>query len=347
MKKNIESLELIRPDDWHVHLREGEVLKSVIKSSTRVHKRCIVMPNLKIPITNSQLCMEYKMKISNLVAKESFKPLIPCYLTDKVDIEDFEYALENDIFIGAKLYPTNSTTNSKFGVSHIENIYSALELLIKHDKPLLIHGEKVGIDIDIFDREKQFIDSELVKIVKEFPSLKIVLEHVSSKYGADFVFHSNNIAATITPHHMLLTKKDVFKNSIQGHYYCMPVVKEEKDLLSLRKYACSGSNKFFIGTDSAPHEIHYKENTKNIKPGIFSAICSIELYADIFDQENALMNLEKFISLNGPNFYNLAYNNDKIKIIKNKWKVDDYTIFNNIKIKNFYGGKILNWKIEI
>ena len=346
MNYNSDHLEIIRPDDWHVHLREGEMLKAVIKHSSRINSRCIVMPNLKVPITTSDSANKYKKEIGKLVDLNNFMPLIPCYLTDRIDLDDFKFALKNNIFVGAKLYPVNTTTNSNFGVSNIENIYAAIEILIKFNKPLLIHGEKINSKIDLFDREKYFIDDELTKIIKNFPSLKIVLEHISSKYGADFVFQNDNLSGTITPHHMLLTKKDVFKETINAHHYCMPVVKEEYDLLALRKYACSGSEKFFIGTDSAPHDITNKESTSNLKPGIFSAPCSIELYAEIFNQEGALEKLENFTSINGPTFYNLPLNQDKIYLSKKEWIVEEFTIFNHIKVKNFFGGEKLNWKIE-
>ena len=341
-----KNLTIIRPDDWHIHLREGELLKCVINSATRVIGKCIAMPNLLVPITTSSLCNKYIDEITKVIKVKYFKPFIPCYLTDNMDLNNFDNALAENIFIGAKLYPVNSTTNSAYGVTKIENIFPALESLIKYNKPLLIHGEKVANGISIFDREKYFIDEELSKIISIFPSLRIVFEHVSSKYGADFINQTKNLFGTITPHHMLLTKNDVFQNKTNYHNYCMPIVKEKEDLLSLRKYACSGNKKFFIGTDSAPHEIQYKEEEQNSKPGIFSAPCSIELYTEIFDKENSLNNLEKFTSINGSNFYGLKLNDDKIELIKKEWIVEKYTIYNQIKIKNFYGGKKLSWKIK-
>jgi dihydroorotase len=344
---NPKVLQIIKPDDWHVHLREGKLLQCVIQSTSRVFGRCIVMPNLIRPITTSVLCENYKKQIEALVKYDNFLPLFPCYLTDNVDLVDFEFSLKNNIFVGAKLYPVNVTTNSKYGVTNIEKIYPALELLDKYNKPLLVHGEKISKNISLFDREKFFIDDELTKLIKKFPSLKIVLEHVSSKYGADFVAQTDNLAGTITPHHLLLTKKDVFQEKINYHHYCMPIVKDEKDLVSLRNYACSGSDKFFIGTDSAPHEFHEKEINKNIKPGIFSAPCAMELYTDIFEQENSLENLEKFCSLNGPKFYNLPPNNEKIRIIRDKYIVEEFTVYDDIRIKNFFNGKKINWRIEL
>lgn len=343
---NSKNLKIIRPDDWHVHLREGELLQCVINSTTRVIGRCIAMPNLSIPITTSSLCKLYKDEIAKLVKVNYFEPHIPCYLTEDMDLNDFEVALQKNIFIGAKLYPFNVTTNSKYGVINIEKVFPALELLIKYDRPLLVHGEKIADGISLFDREKLFIDDDLIGIVTKFPSLKIILEHVSSKYGADFIYQTKNLAGTITPHHMLLTKKDVFQETIYGHHFCMPIVKDEEDLVALRKYACSGNSKFFIGADSAPHTIQNKEGTKNIKPGIFSAPCSIELYTEIFDQENSLHHLEKFTSINGSKFYGLKPNHDMIELVKEEWTIDEHTVHNNIKVKNFYGGKQLNWKLK-
>ncbi len=339
-------IEIIQPDDWHIHLREGEILNTVSQYSSRINNRCIVMPNLDNPITTGELANQYKNEIKKTFQNKSFIPLIPCYLTDILDLNDFESSLEKDIFIGGKLYPTNVTTNSEFGVSNIEKIYPVLEVLDKLNKNLLIHGEKIAENINIFDREKYFIDDELIKIRNKFPNLKIILEHVSSKYGADFISEHNNMAGTITPQHMLITKKDVFfKDKINPHNFCMPVAKDELDLIALRKYACSGNGKFFLGTDSAPHHVKSKIPNLSSKPGIFSSPCSIELYAEIFEQENALGKLESFASINGPIFYKLPVNKNKIKIIKKKWILDEFTINDKIKIKNFYGGEELNWKV--
>ena len=344
--KKINSLNIIQPDDWHVHLREGDMLNAVIKSSSRINHRCIVMPNLKKPVTTSKMGIEYKKKIFNLVSESSFLPLLPCYLTDNLDLVDFKNGLESNIFVGAKLYPENATTNSDFGISKIEKIFSALEILSELSKPLLVHGEKISDDIDIFDREKAFIDSDLFEIREKFPNLKIVLEHVSSKYGADFVNQNNNISATITPQHMLLTKKDVFfNNTLNPYHLCMPVVKEETDLIALRKYACSGNSKFFLGTDSAPHHVNKKKLNFESSPGIFSAPCSIELYASIFDEEDSMDKLEGFASINGPKFYNYPININKVILERSEWFVPEFTIYNDMKVKNFMAGKKINWKV--
>ena len=343
----VNSIEIIKPDDWHVHLREGEMLKAVIKCSSRINNRCIVMPNLNQPITNVKMGIEYKKQISNLIEEDSFTPLLPCYLTDSLDLIDFKNGLEKKVFVGAKFYPTNATTNSSFGVSQIENIFSALEILSDLSKPLLIHGEKIRDDIDIFDRESVFIDEDLIVIREKFPNLKIILEHVSSKYGADFVNSNKNISATITPQHMMLTKKDVFFNdSVNPHHLCMPVVKNESDLIALRNYACSGNNKFFLGTDSAPHHIESKKNDYKSSPGIFSSPCSIELYATIFEEENSIDKFESFTSINGPNFYELPINSGKITLEKYKWLVPEFTSYKDIKVKNFMAGKEINWKVK-
>ena len=345
MNKKLK-IKIIQPDDWHVHLREGEIMKAVLKYSFRINNRCVIMPNLETPITKSSLAKKYKKEIEEIATNLSIKTLIPCYLTESLDLDDFRNALRKNIFIGAKLYPTNTTTNSNYGISIIENIFSALEILEKENKYLLIHGEKANKDIDIFDREKYFVDDELVKIRKTFPNLKIILEHVSSKYGADYVQETNNIAGTITPQHLLLTKKDVYiDNKINPHHYCMPVVKNESDLIALRNYACSGNSKFFLGTDSAPHHINNKDSDLSLKPGIFTSPCSLELYTNIFEEEDSLHHLESFTSINGPVFYDLPINEKKITIVKEKWILPEYTNYKNVKIKNFFGGKELNWKV--
>jgi len=344
--KNETLLKIIKPDDWHVHLREGNMMKVVTRFSSRINNRCVVMPNLETPITNSLLARQYKENLSLLTAGLNFTALLPCYLIDSLDLDDFKLALKEDIFVGAKLYPINTTTNSSFGISKIDNIFPALEILEELGKPLLVHGEKVREDINIFDREKYFIDEELQIIRNRYPSLKIVLEHISSKYGTDFVNENDNTAGTITPHHMMLTKKDFFyEDSINPHHFCMPVVKEETDLIALRRCACSGNKNFFLGTDSAPHHINFKLPNMSSRAGIFSSPCSIELYTKIFEEENSLGNLESFSSRNGPIFYELPINVEHIVLTKETWIVPEYTIENNVKIRNFQGGKELNWKV--
>ena len=341
------SIKIIQPDDWHVHFREDDMLSVVTKYSSRINRRCIAMPNTTIPITKSDQAIDYKNKLKQFSGNKNFEPLIPCYITDNLDLKDFQRSLKNNIFIGAKLYPNNATTNSQHGVKDIKKIYNIFEILEKENRNLLIHGELNREDIDIFDREKYFIDEELCHIRSTFKDLKIVLEHVSSDYGVDFVKTNNNIAGTITPHHMLLTKDDVFKNeAINPHHYCMPVVKNEKDLLSLRKAACFNNDKFFLGTDSAPHHIFNKKNRDSLKPGIFSSPCSLELYASIFDEENAIENLEKFSSINGPNFYNLDINKEYLILTKENFIVPEYTEEFNIKVKNFFANKNINWNVS-
>jgi len=343
----IDSIKIIQPDDWHVHFRENEMMKLVTRYSSRVNRRCIAMPNTDIPITKAINAKNYSAEIQKNSESENFEALIPCYLTENLNLADFKSGLRENLFVGAKLYPTNATTNSSMGVSNIEKIFPALEILEKEKKPLLVHGEKIRDDIDIFDREKYFIDEELNKIRNKFKELKIVLEHVSSAYGIDYVNSNTNIAGTITPHHMLLTKHDVFiDNNVNPHHFCMPVVKNEIDLISLRKAACKNNTKFFLGTDSAPHHIDQKKSIHPAKPGIFSAMSSIELYATIFEEENSLNNLETFSSINGPNFYNLPINIETITLFKEEWIIPDFVEQNNIKVKNFFGGKKIYWKVK-
>ena len=340
------SIKIIQPDDWHVHFREDEMLKVVTKYSARVNRRCIAMPNTLTPITSSNQAINYKKLIESNSQSINFEALIPCYLTNSLNIDDFTYALQKKIFVGGKLYPSNATTNSQHGVTDIKKIYNIFEIMEKENSVLLIHGELNRDDIDIFDREKYFIDEELYQIRNTFKNLKIVLEHVSSDYGVDFVNSNHNIAGTITPHHMLLTKDDVFKNEdINPHHYCMPVVKNEKDLIALRKAACFDNNKFFLGTDSAPHHTNDKVHHQSLKPGIFSSPCSIELYATIFEEENALGNLEQFSSINGPLFYGLEINKETLTLDKTSMEINEFTEEGNIRIKNFSIDKKINWKV--
>ena len=343
MNKNIE---IIQPDDWHVHFREGDMLEMVTNFSSRINNRCVAMPNTEIPITDTNKASAYK-KLLNKASSNNFEPLIPCYLNENLDLEDFRKGMQNKVFFGSKLYPSNATTNSSHGVSDISKIFKFLEILEEEKSPLLIHGEKVAEDIDIFDREKYFIDDELSIIRKKFPLLKITLEHVSTSYGVNYVKENQNIAGTITPHHMLLTKKDVFHDdSINPHHFCMPVVKTENDLVSIRNAACNNNSKFFLGTDSAPHHVDQKYPNLSTKAGIFSAPISIELYAQIFEEEGCLDKFEKFSSINGPKFYNLPINNNHIILSKQDWEVPNYLEKDEIKIKNFFGGKKLSWKLN-
>ncbi len=342
MNKNID---IIQPDDWHVHFREGDMLEMVTNFSSRINKRCVAMPNTKNPITDTNKAISYKQEIKQ-ASKINFEPLIPCYLNDKLDLDDFRIGLKKKIFFGSKLYPTNATTNSTYGISDISKIFKLLEILEEENSPLLIHGEKVADNIDIFDREKYFIDDELSIIREKFPLLKIVLEHVSTSHGVKYIKENKNIAGTITPHHMLLTKKDVFlEKTINPHHFCMPVVKNEIDLIELRKAACINNSKFFLGTDSAPHPIYDKKPDISSKPGIFSAPCSIELYAEIFDQEDSIDTLEIFSSINGAKFYDFPINQSKIKLEKKAWIVPELSIYKDIRVKNFYANKKINWKV--
>ena len=345
MNNNFE-ISLDRPDDWHSHLREKDVLCAVAKYSSRVFGRCVAMPNLDQPVVNCKKALQYKKNINLYTHPDKLEVLIPCYLTDNIDKKDFLKGVQNNYFFGAKLYPLNVTTNSNNGVSNLDKIFPALEILEQYDAPLLIHAEKIGAKINIFEREKYFIDDEMHRITSRFPKLKIVLEHISSAYGANFVAQCpDNVASTITLHHLMLTKRDVFNDRTNPHNYCMPVVKNENDLICLRKFACSGNKKFFLGTDSAPHDIKYKQNTDNIKPGIFTTPIAIEMYTSIFEEEGSLDNLEKFASHNGANFYNFPYNKDKITLIKQEWDNPEFTTYNNIKIKNFMGGQKIKWKV--
>jgi len=346
MNEKINKLSIIKPDDWHIHLRENEVLNLVLPHTVKNFARCIAMPNLNKPIIDYSAAKKYSDLIIKKANTKNFRVFVPYYLNHNIDLKNFEIGIKQNYFFGAKLYPSNSTTNSKFGVNNLEKIYPALEILQENNSPLLIHAEKVDEKISIFDREKYFIDNELQEILKRFQNLKIVIEHISSEYGAQFVNDSSHpIASTVTLHHMLLTKKDVFNGDTNPHHYCMPVVKNEKDLIALRKFACSGNKKFFLGTDSAPHDLKYKEGTNNIKAGIYTSPIAIEMYTSIFEEENSLNNLETFSSINGANFYDLPLNSHKINIEKVNWINPDFTEDSKIKIKNFMGGQKIKWKV--
>ncbi len=346
MSEKINKLSIIKPDDWHIHLRENEILTLILPHTVKKFARCIAMPNLNKPITNFSTAQNYNNLIIKKANSKTFKVFIPYYLNHNIDLNNFEIGIKQKYFFGAKLYPSKATTNSEFGVSNLEKIYPALEILQKNNAPLLIHAEKVDEKISIFDREKSFIDNELQEILKRFQNLKIVIEHISSEYGAQFVNDSSYpIASTVTLHHMLLTKKDVFNGNINPHHYCMPVVKNEKDLIALRKFACSGNKKFFLGTDSAPHDLKHKEGTDNIKAGIYTSPIAIEMYASIFEEENSLKNFETFSSINGANFYDLPLNSHKINLQKEEWVNPEFTEGNKIKIKNFMGGQKIKWKV--
>ena len=345
----MKTLTIINPDDWHLHLREGLVLKNIIHFTSEYFGRAIVMPNTNTPITSIDTAISYKKSIAEALPESSrFEPLMTMYLTDETDKDELLDGFKNNFFFAAKLYPSNATTNSSYGVKKIENLYKIFESMQDSGIPLLIHGEVTDYEVDVFDREEVFIDRELTQIVRRFPKLKIVLEHITTSYAVDFV-QENNIGATITPHHLHINRNAMFFGGLNSEFYCLPVAKREKNRLALRKAATSGKECFFLGTDSAPHLREWKAFCGCA--GIFNSPVAIESYLTVFEEENALDNFEKFASLNGPNFYNMAPNKEKLKLVSKPNKITEFVDVVDEKnivgqIKPFHAGETLQWYVE-
>lgn len=338
-------LTITQPDDWHLHLRDGDALTSVAPFTAKQFARAIIMPNLSPPVTTVVQAVEYLDQILAAVDGTDFEPLMTLYLTDNTPAEEIIAARKSCFIKGLKLYPAGATTNSDAGVTDIRNCDSALEEMQKSGLPLLIHGEVTDPAIDVFDREEVFIDKILLPLTQRFPDLKIVFEHITTKQAADFVLQSgDNIAATITPQHLLLNRNALFQGGLQPHNYCLPVLKRDIHQQALLAAIRSGSNKFFLGTDSAPHSKHKKESACGCA-GIFSAHAAIEIYTSIFEQQNALDKLEAFASFNGPDFYGLPRNSKTITLIKEDWSIPDAYPLGDETLVPFLAGQTLNWKL--
>ena len=309
----LQSITIRRPDDWHVHLRDGDVLKTVAPYTARQFARAIIMPNLAPPVTSVESAIAYRDRIV-AAAGQGFTPLMTCYLTDGVDPDELARGHADGVWIAAKLYPAGATTNSASGVTDIRNIYRALERMEKIGMVLCVHGEVTDPEVDVFDREAVFIDRVLEPLVRDFPALKIVLEHITTERAAEFVAGAPvTVAATITPQHLMLNRNALFAGGLRPHAYCLPVVKREKHRMAVRKAAVSKSSKFFLGTDSAPHTREAKESACGCA-GLFNAPFALEAYAQVFDEEGALDRLEAFASLNGPVFYGLPINEGSVTL---------------------------------
>ena len=345
----MKELTIIKPDDWHLHLREGIILKNIINFSSDVFCRAIIMPNTKRPITSIDRALSYKKSILESLPRNSkFNPLMTIYLTDNVSTTELKKGYKDNVFFAAKLYPANTTTNSSHGVKDIKNLYKIFELMEEIKMPLLIHGEVNDSDVDIFDREEVFIDRELSSIINNFPKLKIVLEHITTSHAVQFV-KEHNIGATITPHHLHINRNSMFFGGLNSDFYCLPVAKREANRISLIEAATSGEESFFLGTDSAPHLREWKAFCGCA--GIFNAPVAISSYMKVFEEENALDKFEKFASLNGPKFHNIPPNDEKITFINEPNVVDDFIEIkeNNElkgKIRPFHSGETLNWKLK-
>jgi len=341
-----ESITITKPDDWHVHLRDGEMLEQVAQYTARQFHRAIIMPNLKPPVTTVAMASAYRERILS-AAKDypDFEPLMTAYLTDTIDPQEVKLGHREGIFTAAKLYPANATTNSADGVSDIKNIYPVLEVMQDIGMPLLVHGETVGDEIDIFDRETVFIDRTMQPLLKDMPELKVVFEHITTKNAVDFVESAgNNIGATITVHHLQINRSDMLVGGIRPHLYCLPVAKREKHRLALRKAAISGNKKYFLGTDTAPHAIGDKETACGCA-GIFTAPHALENYVQVFDEENALDRFEAFASLNGPAFYGLPINDQKVTLRKTPQQVPQIIGQQALAVSPYKAGEMINWSM--
>ncbi len=342
----IDRLTLLRPDDWHIHLRDGALLPRTVADVARTFARAIIMPNLVPPVRNAIEADQYRQRILNArPAESSFEPLMVLYLTDQTSAADIHGAVKSGFVHAAKLYPAGATTNSDSGVTSLEAIYPALEAMSEVGMPLLVHGEVTHSDVDIFDREKRFIDDHLVDLVHRFPNLKVVLEHITTADAASFVRESSDkVAATITAHHLLYNRNHMLAGGIRPHFYCLPILKRNTHQETLLDAATSGSSKFFLGTDSAPHAQNAKETACGCA-GCYTAYAAIELYAEAFEQRDALDKLEGFASHFGADFYGLPRNQDTITLVREPWTAPSSLAFGEQQLIPLRAGETLNWRV--
>ncbi|WP_075879298.1 dihydroorotase [Vreelandella massiliensis] len=343
----METITLTRPDDWHLHLRDGDALNAVVGHSAAQMGRAIIMPNLTPPVTTTEKALAYRERILQALPEGSaFEPLMTLYLTDTTPPEEIERALKSGVIKAVKLYPAGATTNSDSGVTDLRHCEATIKAMAELGMPLLVHGEVTDSDIDIFDREAVFIDRVLKPLLERHPTLKLVCEHITTEHAADFVTQApDTVAATITAHHLLFNRNQMLAGGIRPHYYCLPILKRERHRQALIKAATSGSAKFFLGTDSAPHAQGAKESSCGCA-GAYTAPAAIELYATAFEQADALERLEAFASLNGPRFYGLPINADKITLARQTWVLpESYPYAEGQRIIPLQAGEALAWKM--
>lgn len=343
----MKTITITRPDDWHLHLRDGDALKAVVGHTAAQFGRAIVMPNLSPPVTTVAQAIAYRQRIlAALCAGSRFNPLMTLYLTDSLSADEIRAAAKHPDVHAVKLYPAHATTNSAFGVTDISNTYDALAAMEATGLPLLVHGEVTKKEVDVFDREKVFIDTILVPLTQRFPKLKIVLEHITTKDGVEFVKNTPaHIGGTITAHHLLYNRNALFQGGIRPHYYCLPVLKREAHRVALVEAATSGNPKFFLGTDSAPHAQSKKEHACGCA-GIYTAHAAIELYAEAFEQAGALDKLEGFASHFGPDYYGLPRNPDKITLTKETWTAPNHYPFGTEFVIPLRANESILWKLN-
>lgn len=340
-----QSLTITRPDDWHLHVRDGDALNTVVPHTAAQFGRAIIMPNLRPPVTTAAQAVAYRDRIQAAVPSGvKFEPLMTLYLTDKLPPDEIKRAKDTGV-VALKLYPAGATTNSDAGVTDIRKTYKTLEAMQKEGLLLLVHGEVTSSDIDLFDREAVFIDTQLIPLRKDFPELKIVFEHITTKEAALYVRDADRFTgATITAHHLLYNRNAIFTGGIRPHYYCLPVLKRETHRVALVEAATSGSDKFFLGTDSAPHPAHLKEHATGCA-GCYTSHAAMELYAEAFEAAGALDKLEAFASFNGPAFYGLPRNEGSITLKKESWTPPESYAFGGAELKPLRSGESLPWKL--
>lgn len=342
----VKRLTLIRPDDWHLHLRDGAMMAAALPDTARCFARAIVMPNLQPPITTVDLAQAYRDRIlAALPADMRFEPLMTLYLTDNMPVPEIAKAKNSGFVQAVKYYPTGATTHSEHGVTDLKRVYSVLAAMEKQDLPLLLHGEVTDPTVDVFDREAVFIDRHLMPLTRDFPGLRMVLEHITTRAAVDFVRQApDNVAATITAHHLLLNRNALFEGGLRPHYYCLPLLKRETQRAALVAAATSGNPKFFLGTDSAPHPRHAKESACGCA-GIYSAHAAVELYTEIFERAGALDRLEAFASFHGPDFYRLPRSRDTLTLEQRIWTVPEELHFGQDTVVPLRAGKTMAWTV--
>ena len=336
---------LIRPDDWHLHVRDGAALHSVVPDTAAQFARAIIMPNLRPPVTTAEQALAYRNRIRAAVPQGmTFEPLMVLYLTNNTAVSEVAKAKAAGV-VAFKLYPAGATTNSDAGVTDLRKTYAVLEAMQREGLVLCVHGEVTDSDVDVFDREKVFIDDKLIPLRRDFPELKIVFEHITTREAAQYVLDADRfVGATITPQHLLYNRNAIFMGGIRPHYYCLPILKREEHRLALVQSATSGDPKFFLGTDSAPHATKLKEHASGCA-GCFSAPCALELYATAFEAANALDKLEAFASFHGPDYYGLPRNTERVALRREAWVVPESLPFGETEIKPLCGGETLSWRL--
>jgi len=340
-------ITITRPDDWHLHLRDGAAMQAVLPDTARRFGRAIVMPNLRPPVTTTAQAQAYRQRILDaLPVGSKFEPLMTLYLTDKTTSDEIRLAKASGIVHGVKLYPAGATTNSDSGVTNIGHCVEALAAMEELGLPLLVHAEVTDADVDVFDRERVFIERNMIPLIARFPGLRVVFEHITTREAAEFVAGgSSNVAATITAHHLLMNRNAMFAGGMRPHHYCLPVLKREEHRLALVKAAISGSPKFFLGTDSAPHAKSTKEASCGCA-GMYTAHAAIEFYAEAFEAAGGLDKLEGFASFYGADFYGLSRNSEKITLVKESWQVPDSLPFPDDGLVPLRAGASISWKLE-